>query len=350
MEQATAASANSPPATATAESASASSEHARGPAFRRALRTGLVTVAAFAIGRWWVDEIPLAVFAAFAGIALPGIADFRGAARGRLAANSTAVAAAVGFTALGTWASTQSVWLAQAVMFATVSAIALSGLLGGYATAGSTALIMFYLIAAGSPGPSSEIADRGEGILIGGGPVSLCGHPTLARARPHRDAATSRRHTRAPRRQARPYRRRIDARAGTPARSPRGDRHPRRPAGGTNKHATRRALPRQRHRAARASHGSTGAQPTRLTVARDRAHVRRIPSARRNDFKRIRASARPACKFPPVLHDARGEIRKPDGMVPARSVGATGRCSCGRPAGASVGTRLGDRSGVSKGR
>jgi hypothetical protein len=54
-------------------------------------------------------------------------------------------------------------------MFTVVGTIALCVLLGGYAAAGSNALILFYLVAAGSAAPVSVIPDRLKGVALGGG-------------------------------------------------------------------------------------------------------------------------------------------------------------------------------------
>lgn len=144
------------------------SVHAKRAAANRAARAAVVTFAAFAIGRWWIDDVPLAVFATFTGLALSGIADFGGTLRGRFMANASAVAAGVGLTALGTWISSRNIWIACAVMFAVVAVIALSSLLGGYAAFGANAVILFYVVAAGSAAPTSQLPDRIEGVLLGG--------------------------------------------------------------------------------------------------------------------------------------------------------------------------------------
>jgi uncharacterized membrane protein YccC len=138
-------------------------------AARRALRTAVVTVAAFAIGRWGIGNVQVAVFATFTGLAVTGIADFGGSMCGRAAAVATTVALGIGLTAFGTWISSQGPWVGSAVMFTVVAAIVLAGLLGGYAAAGSNALILFYVVAAGSAAPVATIPDRVEGVAMGGG-------------------------------------------------------------------------------------------------------------------------------------------------------------------------------------
>jgi uncharacterized membrane protein YccC len=126
------------------------------------------TVAAFAIGRWAVGSVTVAVFGTFTGLAITGIADFGGSMRGRAPAVTTTVVLGIGLTALGTWISGRGPWVGCAVMFVVVAVIALSALLGGYAAAGSNALILFYVVAAGSAAPVAVIPDRLEGVALGG--------------------------------------------------------------------------------------------------------------------------------------------------------------------------------------
>jgi hypothetical protein len=80
----------------------------------------VVTIAAFAIGRWGVGSVTVAVFATFTGLAITGIADFGGSMRGRAAAVTTTVALGIGLTALGTRISGLGPWVGCAVMSAVV--------------------------------------------------------------------------------------------------------------------------------------------------------------------------------------------------------------------------------------
>jgi hypothetical protein len=134
----------------------------------RALRTGAVTLAGFAVGRWGLGSVTVAVFATFTALAITGIADFGASISGRATAAAAAAALGVGLAALGTWSSGHTLWAQCAVMFAVGAAVSLSGLLGGYAASGASALIRFYVVAAGSPATTGAIPDRAEGVAIGG--------------------------------------------------------------------------------------------------------------------------------------------------------------------------------------
>jgi uncharacterized membrane protein YccC len=155
-----------------------------------------VTFAAFAIGRWALGSATIAVFATFTSLALTGIADFGGSMRGRAAAITTSAMIGIGLAALGTWISWQGVWAGCGVMFVVVAAIALAGLLGGYAAAGSNALILFYVVAAGSAAPRRVIPDRIAGVALGGGlalvaALVLWPEPAHPQTLPHLGAALS---------------------------------------------------------------------------------------------------------------------------------------------------------------
>jgi uncharacterized membrane protein YccC len=152
----------------TPQIAGGASETVRRAAARRAGRTAVVTFAAFSIGRWGAESVPVAVFATFTGLAITGIADFGGPMRGRVGAIAVTVTAGFALTALGTSISTQGVVAGCLMTFCVVAAIALMGLLGGYAVAWSNASILFYVVAIGSPAPVSAIAERLHGVALGG--------------------------------------------------------------------------------------------------------------------------------------------------------------------------------------
>jgi uncharacterized membrane protein YccC len=152
------------------------------------LRTAVVTLGGFAIGRWALGSVAAAVFATFTGLALTGIADFGGPMRGRAAACAAAAAAGAGLVAVGTWCSTAPVWAQCAVMFGTGGAICLVALLGGYVAAAATAVILFYVVAAGSPAQVSTIAERVDGVAIGGALAAIAG-VALWPAAPERDTS-----------------------------------------------------------------------------------------------------------------------------------------------------------------
>jgi len=164
-----------PPATIPAPGQSPVGRWVRQPrrmaALGRAARTAIVSFAGFAIGQWAVGEVQVAVFATFTGLALLGIADFGGTMRGRCGAIAGAAVTGFALAALGTWASSQPVWADAVVTAVTGAGIVTIALLGGYLTAGASAVTLFYLIAVGSPAPMSVIGQRLAGIAIGG---ALC--------------------------------------------------------------------------------------------------------------------------------------------------------------------------------
>jgi len=153
-------------------------ELGNGAAIAQGLRTALVCFASFAIGQWALGQLEIAVFATFTGLALCGIADFGGTLTGRFLANAAAATAGLALVALGTWASSQALWLSTAMTFAIGAIVVLSGLFGGYAAAGSSALILFYLVASGSllfylvasgsPASADAIPGRLAGVALGG--------------------------------------------------------------------------------------------------------------------------------------------------------------------------------------
>lgn len=101
----------------------------------RAARTAVVSFAGFAIGRWAVGDIQVTVFATFTGLALLGIAGFGGTRRGRCGAIAGAAITGFGLAALGTWASSQPVWVEALVTAATGAGIVAIALLGGFLAA-----------------------------------------------------------------------------------------------------------------------------------------------------------------------------------------------------------------------
>jgi len=87
-----------------------------GAAIAQGLRTALVCFASFVIGQWALGQLEIAVFATFTGLALCGIADFGGTLTGRFLANAAAATAGLVLAALGTWASSQALWLSTGVV------------------------------------------------------------------------------------------------------------------------------------------------------------------------------------------------------------------------------------------
>ncbi|HEX6395484.1 MAG TPA: FUSC family protein, partial [Acidimicrobiales bacterium] len=139
------------------------------------MRTGTVTVAGFAIGRWGMHSVSTAVFATFTALAITGIADFGGSLLGRSIATTVSTAFGVGLAALGTWVSMHSVWIQCLLIFGVGAVVSLGRLLGGYAAAGANAVILFYLVAAGSPAKIGTVPDRVEGVAVGGALALVAG-------------------------------------------------------------------------------------------------------------------------------------------------------------------------------
>lgn len=65
-------------------------------------RSALVAFGGFSLGYWGLHRVQVAVFATFSGLALTGIANFGGPAKGRVAANAVAAVAGVLLAAVGT--------------------------------------------------------------------------------------------------------------------------------------------------------------------------------------------------------------------------------------------------------
>ncbi len=143
------------------------SEPARRAPARRAIRTALVTLAAFGIGRWFVDSVAVAVFAfdrardhgnrRLRGHDAGEAGGDRGDRNDRDRVDGTRDVDLIAGVVAGC-----------AVMFFVVALVALASLLSGYAAAGANALILFYVVAAGSAAPTSAIAERLEGVGLGG--------------------------------------------------------------------------------------------------------------------------------------------------------------------------------------
>ncbi len=134
----------------------------------RGFRAALVTFTGFALGLWLFHNIEVAVFSGFAGIAITGIADFRGRRRFRIAAVAASALLGAVLVALGTVMSTRPVWSQMVVIFLVVAAVAFARVMGGYALAGADAVTLFYLVASGSSAPTSALPSRLAGVVLGG--------------------------------------------------------------------------------------------------------------------------------------------------------------------------------------
>jgi uncharacterized membrane protein YccC len=137
----------------------------KGPA-GTAVRTAITGTVGFQIGVWVVDDLQFAVFAAFAGIALTGFADFGGTLRGRAIANVLTGLIAIALVAVGTLVSESVIFGPMAAVLLTFLVI-LAGGLGGYARAGSRVLVIFLVLAIGIPAPFGVLPERIGGVLLG---------------------------------------------------------------------------------------------------------------------------------------------------------------------------------------
>jgi uncharacterized membrane protein YccC len=134
----------------------------------RGFRAALVTFTGFALGLWLFHNIEVAVFSGFAGIAVTGIADFRGRRRFRVAAVAASTLLGAVLVALGTVMATRPVWSQMVVIFLVVAAVAFARVMGGYALAGADAVTLFYLVASGPSAPTSALPSRLTGVALGG--------------------------------------------------------------------------------------------------------------------------------------------------------------------------------------
>lgn len=136
-------------------------------ALRKAGRTAVVMSVGFLFGIHVVHNAQFAVIATFTGAALLGIADFSGSRRQRIRVTAiTALAGAV-LLAIGTAVSTNTA-AATATMFVVTLVVGFSAVFSGYFAAGSSAVIVFYVVATGVQGPMSVIPSREAGLAVGG--------------------------------------------------------------------------------------------------------------------------------------------------------------------------------------
>ena len=142
--------------------------------------------AGFAIGRYALDDPQFAVFAGFTAMALLAFADYGGPMRSRLLAFAVTVAVAIGLVSLGT-AVSESSWGGPVAVGAAAVVVAYAAVLGGYFVAGTNAVILFAVLAAGIPAPDGALDSRVVGTLLGGA-LAAAASVLLWPARPVRDA------------------------------------------------------------------------------------------------------------------------------------------------------------------
>src|ERR1700677_2135213 len=136
-------------------------------ALRKAGRTAVVMSVSFLFGIHVVHNAQFAVIATFTGAALLGIADFSGSRRQRIQVTSITVVIGAVLLALGTAVSTNTA-AATATMFVVTLVVGYTAIFSGYFAAGSSAVIVFYVVATGVQGPMSVIPAREAGLAVGG--------------------------------------------------------------------------------------------------------------------------------------------------------------------------------------
>jgi hypothetical protein len=117
-------------------------------ALRKAGRTSVVMSVSFLFGINVVHNAQFAVIATFTGAALLGIADYSGSLSQRLRVTAITVVAGAVLLALGTAVSTNTA-AATATMFVVTLVVGYSAVFSGYFAAGSSAVIVFYVVATG---------------------------------------------------------------------------------------------------------------------------------------------------------------------------------------------------------
>ncbi len=123
--------------------------------------------ATFLFGIHVIHQPQFAVIGAFTGAALLGIADFSGNRTQRIRVTAATVVVGAGLLALGTWVS-ENTAAATVTMFVVTLVVGYTAVFSGYFAAASTAVIVFYVVATGVPGPSSVIPAREAGLAVGG--------------------------------------------------------------------------------------------------------------------------------------------------------------------------------------
>lgn len=138
-----------------------------GMALRRAARTAIVLPLVFGLCLVVLDRKDMAVFAAFGSFALLALADFGGPTRTRATAYLTATAIGAALVALATPVSDRP-WAGALLMVLVGAVLAFSGVLGGYASAGSGAVTLAFVLAVTVPAQVGDIPARLAGWIVGG--------------------------------------------------------------------------------------------------------------------------------------------------------------------------------------
>ncbi len=125
----------------------------------RAVRATVVMVGVFAISEEILDNLQIAIFAAFGSFATLVLSSFAGTRRDKLIAHVTLALAGSALLSIGT-AVSSSTALAALVTVPVTFVVFFSGIAGPNAASGATGALLAYVLPAASPGVVSMIPDR----------------------------------------------------------------------------------------------------------------------------------------------------------------------------------------------
>ncbi len=133
----------------------------------RALRVTLATTASVLLARYGLHNAAMAPFAGLSAIALCGLADYAGPLHRRVRAYLVTIGLGVVIVTVGTLVS-GAAWASAVMVFLVGFGVSMGAVFGGYAIAGSLAVILLMIVASGIPGTAAQIPDRLAGLLLGG--------------------------------------------------------------------------------------------------------------------------------------------------------------------------------------
>lgn len=133
----------------------------------KALRVTLATSIAVLISRYAIGNVVMAPFAGLSAIALSGLADYGGPLPRRVRAYLVTMVLGVVIVVVGTEVS-RVTWASALVVFVLGFVVSMGAVFGGYAIAGSMAVILLMIVSSGIPGTAGQIPDRLAGLLLGG--------------------------------------------------------------------------------------------------------------------------------------------------------------------------------------
>ncbi|HEY2175610.1 MAG TPA: FUSC family protein [Mycobacteriales bacterium] len=133
----------------------------------KALRVALATSIAVLISRYAIGNAVMAPFAGLSAIALSGLADYGGPLPRRVRAYLVTLVLGVVIVVVGTEVS-RVTWASALVVFVVGFVVSMGAVFGGYAIAGSMAVILLMIVSSGIPGTAAQIPDRLAGLVLGG--------------------------------------------------------------------------------------------------------------------------------------------------------------------------------------